>query len=102
MENVKIYKRLPYIFALALIVAEIYKLKKCDLQRVGKIYGVLFSQLRPSMTDVKIYKTLPPIFALLLTTFQIYKNFIIFIYNFRKDTIFIANVKNLHTSFLHV
>ena len=41
MANVKIYKYLPDIFALALTISEIYK--KMNLQKVGQGDGVQFS-----------------------------------------------------------
>ena len=44
MANVKIYKRLPHIFELALTVSEIKKFLIVDLQKVDQGHEVQFSQ----------------------------------------------------------
>ena len=75
MGNVKIYKCLPHIYALALTVSEIY-FQFFLSKKIGKSHGVQFSQLDHSMENVKICKCLPHIPALALTVSEIYKCFI--------------------------
>ena len=57
--NVKIYKCLSQIFALALNVSEIKQFYILDLQKVGQDHGVQFWYLHHSMANVKICKWLP-------------------------------------------
>ena len=71
MANVKIYKCLPNIFALALTVFELQKFKKNLPSKVGQRYEVQFSQLRRSMANVKICKSLSHIVARALTVLDI-------------------------------
>ena len=70
MANVKIYKCFPHIFALALTISDIQKLKKNYLKKVGQGHG---TQLHHSMANVKIYKCLQHIFALALIISEIKK-----------------------------
>ena len=72
MTNVKIYKCLPQIFALALTILEIHKIFIFDLQNVGQGHGVQFVQLHHSMTNVTIYKVSHKFLRQLLL-FQRYK-----------------------------
>ena len=57
MANVKIYKCLPQIFALALTVSEIKKHKMFAFQKTGHGHGVCSVELIRSMANVKIYKS---------------------------------------------
>ena len=56
MANVKIYKGLPHIFALALTVSKILTLQIFTFKKVGQGHGLEHSQWRPSMENIKIYK----------------------------------------------
>ena len=73
----KIYKYLQHIFALALIISDIYiyiyTFQIFDIKKVGYGHGVEFSELHHSKADAKIYKCLPHIFVLALTVSYIYK-----------------------------
>ena len=44
MANVKIYKRLPHVFALAFTVLDILTSLMFDLRKIGKSHGVQFLQ----------------------------------------------------------
>ena len=56
MANVKIYKFLLHISALALALSEITKINCLYLQKVVQGHGVKLSPLHHSMANVKIYK----------------------------------------------
>ena len=53
------YKRLPFIFVLALTLSEILKFSISYLQKISQGHRVQFLQGCHSMTNVKIYKSRP-------------------------------------------
>ena len=63
MANVKVYKRLPHIFVLALTVSEILKFQILYIQKVGKGHGEQFSYWHYSMGNANIYKRHPHFFV---------------------------------------
>ena len=66
MTNVKIYKCLQHIFALALTISEIYIFKNFLPPKIrSRSWSAIFA-ITPK-ANVKIYKCLPQIFALALT-----------------------------------
>ena len=69
--NIKIYKRLPHIGALALTISDYIKIKMFDPPKLGQDHGVQLSHWQHSMANVKIYKSLPHIFAMALTVSEI-------------------------------
>ena len=66
--NVKIYKRLAYILALALWRLNFFNF---DFEKVGQGRRVQLSHWYPSMANAKIYKSFPHIFVLALTVLEI-------------------------------
>ena len=67
MVNVKFYKCLPHIFAIAFTISEMIKFYIIDLQKVRQSRGVQFCQLHHLIANVKIYNCLSHISAIAKT-----------------------------------